>query len=129
MAENDFLGIGWKFPLQLNPSGGIARASREQKIKESILIILGTAKGERVMRPDFGADLHRLVFEPNNSVTANLAKHYVEEALILWEQRIQVKNVEARNEMDEGRLIIDIDYIIRATNSPQNLVFPFYLNE
>lgn len=129
MAEKDFLGIGWKLPLQLNPRGGIARASGEQKIKESILIILGTAKGERVMRPDFGSDLNRLVFEPNNSVTANLAKHYVEEALTLWEQRIQIKNVDARNDMDESRLIIDIDYIVRATNSPQNLVFPFYLNE
>ncbi|RMD99111.1 MAG: baseplate protein [Calditrichaeota bacterium] len=129
MAEQDFLGVGWKFPLQPNPSGGIARSRHEQKIKESIMIILGTARGERLMRPTFGCDLHSLVFEPNNRATANLAAHYVEEALTLHEPRIQVQKVEVENDLATNSLLIKIAYRIRATNSPQNLVYPFYLNE
>ena len=81
------------------------------------------------MRPTFGSDLHRLVFEPNNTVTANLAHHYVEKALTLWEPRIQVEKVEVKNEIESGRLLIEIQYSIRATNSPQNLVYPFYLGQ
>ena len=129
MAEKDFLGVGWKFPLAINSTGGISETHSEYKIKESIRIILGTAKGERIMRPDFGSDLHKLVFEPNDSVTKNLAVHYVEEALTLWEPRIQVEEITAENEIEAGRLIININYIIRAINSPQNLVYPFYLSE
>lgn len=129
MAENDFLGVGWRYPVQTNPSGGIARSRQEQKIRESIMIILGTAKGERLMRPTFGCDLNFLVFEPNNSATANLAAHYVEEALTLGEPRIQVDDVEVKNDNENGCLLIEVNYLIRATNSPQNLVYPFYLKE
>ena len=127
MADVEFLGVGWRFPLQANPSGGIARARNEQKIKESITLILSTAKGERMMRPTFGCDLQKLVFEPNNTVTANLTTHYVEEALTLLEPRIQVDKVEVTNENEH--LLINVAYTIRATNSPQNLVYPFYLKE
>ena len=128
MSES-FLGSGWSFPLKVNARGGIARSKDEQKIEESIMLILGTAPGERIMRPDFGADLHRLVFEPNNSVTANLAAHYVEKALTMWEPRIEVSDVNVRNDSENGRLLIEVNYYIRATNSPQNLVYPFYLHE
>lgn len=129
MPEKDFLGVGWRTPLQTNPLGGIAKTQGEHKIKEAIKTILGTAKGERVMRPTFGCDLQRLVFEPNNSVTANLASHYVEEALTFWEPRIQVENVAVTNDNESGRLLIKVEYRIRGTNSPQNLVYPFYLKE
>jgi phage baseplate assembly protein W len=128
MSES-FLGAGWAFPLKVTPGGGIARSKDEQKIKESILLILSTARGERQMRPAFGADLFRLLFEPNNTVTANLASHYVEEALTLGEPRIEVDQVDVKNDLENGRLLIEVSYHIRATNSPQNLVYPFYLQE
>ena len=127
MPERDFLGAGWKVPLQVNPRGGIARASGEQKIKESIITILGTAEGERVMRPAFGSKLHTLAFEPNNQITAELARHYTTEALTLWEPRIQVDRVSVTHNPAAERLDIDIRYTIRDTNSPQNLVYPFYV--
>ncbi len=129
MSEHDFLGTGWRFPLQTHASGGIAGSRNEQKIKESIILIISTAKGERVMRPTFGCDLQQLVFEPNNSVTANLARHYVEEALTLWEPRIGVDEVAAEIDNPNGQLLIKVKYFVRATNSPQNLVYPFYFQE
>ena len=119
MSDDNFLGSGWAFPLKVTPSGGIARSKDEQKIKESIRLILSTGKGERVMRPTFGADLQRLVFEPNNTVTANLVSHYIEEALTLWEPRIQVDQVDVKNDVANSRLLIEVSYHIRATNSPQ----------
>lgn len=129
MEAKEFLGAGWSFPVKVNPSGGIQTSRDEQKIIESILIILGTAKGERIMRPDFGCELHKLVFEPNNNVTASLAMHYVERALVMWEPRIQVDKIDVKNDTENSRLVLEIFYRIRATNSPQNLVYPFYLNE
>ena len=79
--DTDFLGKGFAFPLQTNPRGGIQEAKQEQKVKESILAILETQHGERLMRPNFGCNLKSLVFAPNNTATANLARHYVEEGL------------------------------------------------
>jgi phage baseplate assembly protein W len=83
--NTDFLGKGFAFPMQINPQGGINVSSQEKKIKESIMIILGTQYGERVMRPKFGCNLESLLFAPNNTGTANLARHYVEEGLNRWE--------------------------------------------
>ncbi len=127
MPDQDFLGVGWKTPLQINARGGIAKTGGEQKIKESIITILGTAEGERVMRPTFGSKLHTLVFEPNNQITLELARHYATEALTLWEPRIEVSNVIVKSEPGHGRILIEVAYRIRDTNSPQNLVYPFYL--
>jgi uncharacterized protein len=125
----EFLGRGWKFPVEL-AAGGLAYEVEEAKIQESILIILGTARGERVMRPDFGSRLRELVFAPRNSSTTALAAHYVTEALTAWEPRIDVLRVRAepRGTLD-GVLDINIDYRVRATNSEFNLVYPFYLRE
>lgn len=125
----EFLGRGWKFPVE--PVGDrLLYEVEESKIQESILIILGTARGERVMRPDFGSRLRELVFAPRNSSTSALAAHYVTEALTRWEPRIDVLRVRAepRGALD-GVLDIDIDYRVRATNSEFNLVYPFYLRE
>lgn len=125
----EFLGRGWKFPVE--PVGdGLVYEAEETKIQESILIILGTARGERVMRPDFGSRLRELVFAPRNSSTSALAAHYVTEALTAWEPRIDVLRVRAepRGALD-GVLDINIDYRVRATNSEFNLVYPFYLRE
>lgn len=126
----DFLGTGWKYPVKVNIDGKIALSSYEEDIKEAIRIILGTAKGERVMRPDFGCGIHELVFASINSVTMKQVEHSVREGLTQWEPRIDLKNVEVSSEKaDEGKLLVSIDYIVRATNTRFNLVYPFYLRE
>lgn len=94
----DFLGRGWAFPIRLDQQGDIALAGGEDDIRQAILIILGTAPGERVMRPDFGAGLQALVFEPLNTATKALVKHRVEEALLVWEPRIDSLEVNVADE-------------------------------
>jgi len=126
-----FLGTGWEFPVELDTEGRLAYSSEEQKIQESILIILGTARGgERVMRPDFGSRLHEMVFAPINSSTKSLIAHYATEALVTWESRIDVLRVDVSDEeAAHGKLFVNIEYKVRATNSIFNLVYPFYLAE
>src|SRR5687768_15296631 len=89
----DFLGSGWKFPPRLDQRGRIDLVHHEADIEEAIRIILMTNKGERQMRPEFGSELFRLQFAPNDGGTAGLARRYVQEALARWEPRIQVKEV------------------------------------
>jgi phage baseplate assembly protein W len=102
----------------------------EDDIREAILIILGTAKGERVMRPDFGCGIHDLVFAPINTATITLVENSVREALTVYEPRIELIKVEALSDRaEEGKLLVNIDYRVRSTNSRFNLVFPFYLKE
>lgn len=125
----EFLGTGWAFPPGVAPAGDIALVSDEEDIRQSIRIILGTIPGERVMRPDFGAGLNALVFEPINTTTIALARHHVEQALIRWEPRIDSVTVAVSAEPPIGRLMIDIRYRVRATNVFYNLVYPFYLME
>ena len=125
----DFLGSGWSFPIRIDRQGEIALVSREEDIRQAILVILGTSPGERVMRPDFGAVLKALVFEPINTATKALVKHRVEEALVLWEPRSDSVEVTIADERSLGRLLIDIHYRVRATNTFFNLVYPFYLLE
>ena len=125
----DFLGSGWSFPIRIDRQGEIALVSREEDIRQAILVILGTSPGERVMRPDFGAGLKALVFEPINTATKALVKHRVEEALLLWEPRIDSVEVTMADERSLGRLLLDIRYRVRATNTFFNLVYPFYLLE
>lgn len=123
-----FLGRGWKYPIELDRSGGVAYSELDESIRQSIHIILGTAPGERVMRPGFGCEIHDLIFAPNSMGTAGLAMHYVTEALTKWEPRIQDIEVEANPSADEqNRLDITIKYKVRATNTARNLVYPFYL--
>ncbi|MGB8217831.1 MAG: GPW/gp25 family protein [Candidatus Methanoperedens sp.] len=123
----DFLGSGWKFPVSIK-NGNIISSGGNDSIKESILIILGTAKGERVMRPDFGCGINELVFAPNNTSTSTLITFYIKEALLKWEPRIELLNVNAEpDETEPNMLIISIDYMVKTTNTKANLVYPFYL--
>ena len=124
-----FLGRGWAFPVAVDPTGAIAEAEYEADIEQSVRIILGTEPGERVMRPDFGAGLRRLMFEPMNTTTAALARHRVEQSLIQWEPRINSMTVTVAVDGPNGRLRIDVSYRIRTTNTFYNLVYPFYLQE
>jgi uncharacterized protein len=125
-----FLGVGWKFPLQVTASGKIAQAKYEQRIEESLYLILSTAKGERVMLPNFGCSIQELVFAPNNTVTRSVVVQNVRQALVANEPRIDVLNIEAETAPEEPNLLlIRIDYRIRANNALNNLVYPFYINE
>ena len=126
----DFLGRGWAFPDGLGQDDEIAMVADADDIRQSIRLILETDPGERVMRPDFGAGLRRLLFEPLNTHTLVMVQHRVEEALVAWEPRITVDQVTvSAEEASLGRLLIRIDYEIRATNTFYNLVYPFYLQE
>ncbi len=128
MDDRDFLGSGWAFPFRISPSGGIALSKHDTDIDEAIRIILGTAKGERHMRPQFGCGIHDLVFAPNNATTAGLVETYVREAIGWWEPRVELLRVVVDNDNDErNQILINIFYRIRATNDERNLVYPFYL--
>jgi phage baseplate assembly protein W len=122
-----FLGVGWSFPVSLD-GGRIAMARYEESIRQAVWIILATARGERKMRPDFGCGIHDLIFAVNSGETAGRVASEVREALILWEPRIDLLDVTARSDDSEPtRLLIQIEYLVRATNSRFNLVYPFYL--
>jgi phage baseplate assembly protein W len=124
-----FLGAGWAFPATPDATGEVALARYEEDIREAIRIILETVPGERVMRPDFGAGLPALVFEPLTTTTMALAKHRVEQALVTWEPRIDSITVTVTADPPRGRLDITIRYRVRITNTFYNLVYPFYLME
>lgn len=124
----EFLGAGLAFPLGVDAQGRMAMNSLEGQVRQSILLILQTAKGERVMRPDFGAGLHDLVFEPISSATIARVRHEVKDALIHFEPRIDVLNVEVTVDLQQqDRLLINMEYRVRETDAIFNLVYPFYL--
>lgn len=127
--STELYGRGLRFPVQVGVAG-LDESAGVAKVDESIRIILGTAYGERVMRPRFGANLTSLAFAPNNTSTANLARYYVEEALTRWEPRIELVTVDVENVHDGGQpglLLIHITYRLRATQDVRTLVHPFAL--
>jgi uncharacterized protein len=126
----DFLGIGWRFPLQVTAAGRIAQARQEQRIEDSVFLILSTARGERQMLPEFGCGIHDLVFEGNTPGTLALVTHAVRAALTAHEPRIDVLDVQARSpEESANLLLIHVSYRIRSNNAVGNLVYPFYIRE
>ena len=126
-----FLGRGWAWPPRLDPiSGQIALAEYEDDIRQAIRIIIETAPGERVMRPDFGCGIHELVFESVDSATLQRVRTVVQDALVRYEARIDVLGVEtSRDESVDGLLLIELEYRVRRTNQIGNLVYPFYFSE
>lgn len=126
----EFLGIGWKFPLQVTASGNIAQSRYEQRIEESIYLILSTTKGERVMLDDFGCGIQDLVFAPNNAATRARVVQNVRKALTTYERRIDVLDINADSQPGQDNLLlIRINYRIRSNNAMGNLVYPFYIQE
>ena len=122
-----FLGVGVGFPFQFDGAGAIATAQYEESVRQAIWIILGTSKGERVMRPDFGCGIYDLVFEVNSATTSGKVAQAVREALLVQEPRIDVRNVQVEAQGGAATLLIEIEYEVRATNNVFNLVYPFYL--
>lgn len=122
------VGRGWAFPVHVDAQGGLALTDERSEIVESIKIILMTAPGQRVMRPTFGCRLHELLFAPNNLQTATLAQQYVEEALRMWEPRIDVMDVQVQPDRDDPAiLLIALQYQVKRTKDQRSLVYPFYL--
>jgi hypothetical protein len=127
-VAEQFIGAGWAFPLRTDATGSVALVAREREIVEAIRLILGTAPGERPMRPEFGCGIHEYVFAPADENTAGQIAFEVRAALDRWEPRIDVHDVLVNFDAEEaGTLYIDIRYVIRGTNNPRNLVFPFYV--
>jgi Bacteriophage baseplate protein W len=125
-----FLGVGWAFPPRVEADGTVATAAYEEDIRQAIRIIIFTNRGERVMRPDFGAGLNEFIFENVSSTTMALVETRVRQALITWEPRIDVLEVTVFSDPSErNKLLIDLNYRVRATNTQHNLVYPFYLQE
>ncbi len=127
--NGDNINKGISFPLKFNSHGGTKTAQLNEKIRQSIYIILATERGERVMRPNFGGNLKSLLFAPNNTGTANIARFYVEEALNTWEPRIVLEEVSVQNNNDIGELLITIRYRIKATNESSETTIPFNLQQ
>jgi phage baseplate assembly protein W len=126
--SGDFIGRGWAFPVRTDATGSIALVTREQELAESIRLILGTAPGERPMRPEFGCAIHDEVFAPADATTAGRVGYDVRAALERWEPRIDVTAVDVSyDQADFGVMYVDITYTERETNDRRNLVFPFYV--
>ena len=127
----DFLGRGWKFPVGVDSATGRMRSvSSEEDIQEAVRLILLTGKGERMMRPDFGCDLRSFTFAHLDYTTQTQMEREAQEALVRWEPRITDVQVQLeRDPGDDGRLLFHVSYVVRATNNPYNLVYPYYINE
>jgi len=125
--NGDLIGSGWSFPPTLTAAGTVRLVGGAEEIDAAIEMILDTARGERVMRPDFGCAMWDQVFAPINANTLGLIEHDVREALARWEPRITVESVTATAAQTDGIIHIDIAYRIRATNDHRNLVHPFYV--
>lgn len=124
----DFVGAGWSYPLGTDATGSVALVVREREIEQAIRLILGTACGERPMRPEFGCRIHDHVFAPGSSATAGQIAYDVRQALERWEPRIDVRDVSVSfDAIASGTLYVDVGYEIRGLNDPRNLVFPFYV--
>ena len=124
----DFVGAGWSFPLGTDATGGVSLVTNDREIEQAIFLILGTAMGERPMRPEFGCRIHDHVFNSATSATAGQIAYDVQQALERWEPRIEVLDVGVSvDAVTAGVLHIDITYTIRNLNDPRNLVYPFYV--
>lgn len=125
--SDDFIGRGIGFPMRVDPTGGIALVSHFQELEEAMRLVLGTAFGERPMRPDFGCGIHDFVFSPVDASTAGHLAREVRSSLQRWEPRVRVVSVDVTVDRgDESVLYIDISYQPVTTNDVRNLVFPFY---
>lgn len=127
--NKEFLGQGLAFPLQVNPRGELALVSGMRDVEQSIYMILETAPGERVMRPEFGCRIHELIFDPRDAATAGLIIEYVRDALGRWEPRIEVDEVTvSQSPQQDGTLLVNIIYRVKDTHDQRSIVYPFYLS-
>lgn len=125
-----FLGQGWAFPPTFNRGTytvGLVKA--EEDIKQSLGVLLSTTLGERVMRPDFGADLHQQIFEPMDAAFQPFVTDIVRRAIILYEPRINLDSVDVNIDNEAGRVELTVNFTILSNNTRSNVVYPYYLTE
>ncbi len=130
-AKKSFLGVGWSFPpaFYKNPCR-VQMVSDEEDIEQSLKILLSTRHGERIIQPEYGCNLDVLLFEPINTSLITFVKDLIEKAILYHEPRIDLKKIDIKtDQVLEGLLLIEMEYVIRTTNSRYNLVYPFYLKE
>jgi phage baseplate assembly protein W len=131
-TSNSFLGTGWKFPIQFTKASaesGVAMLSDEDDIQNSLQVLLSTRVGERIMQPNYGCNMDVLLFETINESLITYVKDLVFTAIYYYESRINPDNLTIEATAEEGTILVNVAYTIRSTNSRQNLVFPFYLDE
>ena len=131
IQKNNFLGRGWSFPPSFNPAlQQVEMTENEEDVRKSLEVLLQTTVGERIMQPKYGCNLEEYLFESMDTATKTLIRDKVETAILYFEPRIEAKKIELDDSsLLEGVVLIKIEYIIRATNSRFNFVFPFYRNE
>lgn len=132
MADNSsFLGSGWCFPPEFSmDSGDIRMVEGKEDIEQSLMILLSTRPGERVMQPDFGCGIHTMVFEEINLTTVTEMKYLIEQAVLYFEPRIELEDISVdTSDMLNGRLLLQLDYTIITTNRRSNMVYPFFIME
>ena len=128
--ENSFLGRGWSFPpVFTRGENGVTMVDEEEDIRQSLIILLSTIKGERIMQPDYGANMEELLFEPLNVSFAKRMSDKIERAILFYEPRIKTDDISYNQDNENGLVEIRIDYTIIATNNRRNMVYPYYLNE
>lgn len=129
----NFLGSGWAFPPAFDSHSKCAKlVSAEEDVRQSLVILLSTSPGERIMHPTFGCNLHEVVFENISHNVIAQVKDLVKRAILFFEPRIDLLNVDVDVSPEnylEGRIDIYLDYLIRRTNTRSNMVFPFYFIE
>lgn len=127
----DFLGKGWKFPPKADyATGRVETVSEEEDIAEAVRIILFTRKGERVMRPEFGCGIQKFMFAEMDYGTVREMEREITDAITTWEPRVIEPEAEVNlDRLQEGMVQIRVQYIVRSTNNPYNLVFPYYIQE
>jgi len=129
MADERFLGTGAKFPLQVDPATGrIMTVSGNRTVKESIYLILMTQLTERLVRPNFGSDIMNYAFMDTSTTMLSILRRDISQTLLQQEPRIADLNIETEYREERGAVIVHIDYVVTATNTRDNLVFPFYLD-
>lgn len=128
LKKRAFLGTGWHWPMSIDSQGGVELVHEERDIYEAILNILQTAPGERVMRPEYGCNIHSLVFAPISARTFGQIVYFVQQGLGRWEPRIEIPDVEVTVDPDnDSRLMVHIRFRIKATHDERSLVYPFYI--
>lgn len=131
MAEQgSILGRGWSFPVTFKKGASTVDLSEDEKdIQESLIILLTTTLGERVMRPDYGANMEDMLFESLNVTTASIITNRLKRAILLHEPRVNANNIDMVPDLVNGLIEVTVEYNIIATNTRTNLVFPYYLEE
>jgi len=127
MAERDFIGFGFDFPMRVDSQGGMSMVTGVENIERSIRLIIGTAYGERPMRPEFGCGIHDLVFEAASTELISRFQIQVQASLKRWETRADILTVDVTLPGDPSLVHILVGYRIKGTYDPRNLLVPFYL--